>query len=132
MANTIHMKQYVGKSLEERTEILQDNIESNLNIIRAKKNKHTGQALSDMAESMAKTDVNLYAQLTEGTKLMTDLSMALIEDDKKTAQNLLYTLQLMNEQNRMLILADVAIYTKDTELQLQTIEALVQTMGGEV
>lgn len=132
MANTIHMKQYVGKSLEERTEILQDNIESNLKIVGAKKNKHVGQELSDMAEAMAKTDVNLYAQLTEGTKLMTDLSLALMEDDKKTAQNLLYTLQLMNEQNRMLILADVAIYTKDTELQLQTIEALMQTMGGEI
>lgn len=131
MANAINMKQYIGKTVEQRTEILQAYIEENTKKVSLHKNKHTGKGLADIAEAMAQTDVNVYSQLTESTKLLTDLAMALNEDDKKMAQNLVYTLQLMNEQNRMLILADIAIYTQDTELQLQTVESLVQTLGGE-
>lgn len=135
---TINMNNYVNLPVEERTKLLQDYITEHNEIISKHSNKHVGQELKEMAQNMTETLVTVFTQQTELTKLLVDLKEQLLKDSlihgsdeeklSKQVNALLYTIQLMNEQDRMLTLGLIAGYEQDIETEMATTQFLIDNV----
>lgn len=135
---TINMNNYVTLPLEERTKLLQDYITEHNEIISKHSNKHVGQELKEMTQNMTETLVTVFTQQTELTKLLVDLKEQLLKDSlingsdeeklSEHANALLYTIQLMNEQDRMLLLGLIAGYEQDIETEMATTQFLIDNV----
>lgn len=132
-STAINIKEYFELPLEERGEFLRNYIETHNKVRESKKNTHTGKDLVEMADRNQETLITLFTQHTEMTKIFADMANITSNDEKYPELNLdsyVYTLQLMLEQNRMLILGMIAEYEGDLDTQLSTAEALYQSVGG--
>lgn len=135
---TINMNNYVTLPVEERTKLLQDYITEHNEIISKHSSKHVGQELKEMTQNMTETLVTVFTQQTELTKLLVDLKEQLLKDSfidgtdeeklSKHTNALLYTIQLMNEQDRMLTLGLIAGYEQDIETEMATTQFLIDNV----
>lgn len=135
---TINMNNYVTLPVEERTKLLQDYITEHNELISKHSNKHVGQELKEMTQNMTETLVTVFTQQTELTKLLVDLKEQLLKDslidgsdEEKLSEHvnaLLYTIQLMNEQDRMLLLGLIAGYEQDIETEMATTQFLIDNV----
>lgn len=134
----INMNNYVTLPVEERTKLLQDYITEHNELISKHSNKHVGQELKEMTQNMTETLVTVFTQQTELTKLLVDLKEQLLKDslidgsdEEKLSEHvnaLLYTIQLMNEQDRMLLLGLIAGYEQDIETEMATTQFLIDNV----
>lgn len=132
-STAINIKEYFDLALEERGDFLRTYIDTHNKVREAKKNTHVGKDLVEMADRNQETLITLFTQHTEMTKIFADMANITVNEPHAKELNLdsyVYTLQLMLEQNRMMLLGMVAEYEGDIDTQLSATEALYQSVGG--
>lgn len=132
-STAINIKKYFELDLKERGDFLREYIDTHNKVREAKKNTHVGKDLVAMADRNQETLITLFTQHTEMTKIFADMANITVNEPSAKELNLdsyVYTLQLMLEQNRMMLLGMVADYEGDIDTQLSTVEALYQSVGG--
>lgn len=134
-STAISIKEYFTLPIEERTKVLQSYIELHNGVSDDMQSKYTPKEVAEMLRRNQESNITIYTQLTEMSKLMGDMANIIANNvDKFEGTDIDqygHTVHTMLEQVRMLTVGMVAEYEGDLDTQLSASEALIYTLGGE-
>ena len=134
-STAISIKEYCTLPIEERTKVLQSYIEIHNGVSDDMQSKHTPKEVEEVLRRNQESNITIYTQLTEMSKLMGDIANIIANNADKFEGTDIdqygYTVHTMLEQVRMLTVGMVAEYEGDLDTQLSASEALIYTLGGE-